>query len=1345
MSARGRRRRTPAKRATPRQEALRRRGAPDTDKRPDAERDQDAVEWASTRQGAAAGRGFHFQDAVGALLAARIASGVIAEALLVPEGREDMWLDGPAQRVVQAKSRRPDLGEFPVGEAARHVVDAWQRQAERLRKGSRLVVVLETGVQGEGQLDDMHRPLDVALSADSKLLTTVKARATSTGFSADEVGSFVQSTAVAGLTLEEITSEARLCLSEYVDLPAAALEMVLCRLRNLVADTADHNATPDFAQRRALNRSELVADIQNAAQLIDVGALEAALANGSCEAFAYESSELADDRFFEGVSVQPFHVAAGLVTPRPDAVKEVVAGLDAFSVVVIHGPSGVGKSALLWTLPRELPHALWYRVHQLSADDVPDLVTLARAYGASPESPVGFLVDVAGTRSFDGWSQLRAQTAAIPGILLVATARNEDLINVLALTDCAQVDVRLNEVTAEAIHEGLSRRGATEFGDWREAYEQCDGLTLEFTHLLTRGERLAAVIGDQVNRRIQDRRDDELGILRAVSVADRWSVSLRLPDLVQMCGLSEANMSAGLARLKEEHLVIEREGVVSGMHQLRSTAICEAVHAHPPPELRQTVERVIPAVPTSQLHTFVASSLRDEPELIGVLFEAARSEELSADRMAAFLHGVRLADYRARAAEWRELVEQRGVLPSTWMVLFSFATLGSAMPDFFPAQLRSAQRAMEGVPGPQRRDEFISAVGADRIAQLVVSTGDLRSAAGLLAVCYQTAEPVDEAICRAVNASSPIADSVRASSVETLSAFLTTAHEVAPEFTSEVIELLSGREAMLQQIREANPWIHALELDETPEATIAVGRFLDIGDTEQDDLDEAAHAIAQGLWSLVPGIDEVDVRAVLPGGGPIRIGGFEHGVSQHVRESVWSEHATAWNRARVQVVRTLLGVNDSHRLRTLLPLLEEANRLARQVGARLVKHLPGLPDLSDLRPRVRALHAAGTQIKPPIRGARLGEPGILDRQDALKNDDPVALITDLTGDIVPRITQPHQYSGLVAYIRESVVDRHLEGCKNEPWPLVGVDRHPGCLDEMRETLLDIAAVLEVLARGETEPAAIRSSALSGSQNEKLRRAAKWCRRRHAQKAKQRRVEIQSACGPTGLDVTVLADWHENGPLREFAITVQLPSLLQWPEAVAELVQALEVDKPSDETYLLVPTRVGRSIPGFAMRMTSGCWPSPDVGPWAGDLGEPHASRVFDAFTSANTALQTISGVGYLPARQRGHELVRAASDAAVDRFNSARGEIAEHSPGPVPDALLEALDDMLGQVEAEQDSAVSGLSLAERLTDELATGGVSQELADLQIARLIAHEWDINPQAADELLRELLAREAGQT
>jgi len=376
-----------------------------------------------------------------------------------------------------------------------------------------------------------------------------------------------------------------------------------------------------------------------------------------------------------------------------------------------------------------------------------------------------------------------------------------------------------------------------------------------------------------------------------------------------------------------------------------------------------------------------------------------------------------------------------------------------------------------------------------------------------------------------------------------LSAFFATAHEAAPGFVGDVVELLGGREAMLQQMRAADPWIVVLELDDSPEGATATGRFLHISDTEQGDPDDTAHAIARCLWNLVPGIDGVDVRAVLPGGGPRRIGGHERGISQLVREAALSEHATAWNRTRVQVIRTLLGVNDSQRLQELLPLLGEATRLAHQIGSQLVKDLPDTPNLSDLRPSVEALHSAATHIKPPMRRAGLEEPGILDRPNPLENDDAVALITDLTRNIVPRLTQPDQYRRLVVYIRESVVATHLEGCKEEPWPFVGVDSYPGCLDELRETLLDIAAVLEVLERSESEPAAIRGSALAGNQDETLRRAAEWCRRQHTKEGSRRRSEIQTACQATGLDVNVLPNWHEDGPLREFAITVELPSLL----------------------------------------------------------------------------------------------------------------------------------------------------------------------------------------------------------
>ena len=173
----------------------------------------------------------------------------------------------------------------------------------------------------------------------------------------------------------------------------------------------------------------------------------------------------------------------------------------------------------------------------------------------------------------------------MPGMLLVATARNEDLTVLGSLTECATIAVQLDQHSAETIHRGLVLRGATSEVHWQEAFERSDGLTLEFTHLLTRGRRLRDVIEDQVRQRVIDERHSELQALALASTADRWSAAIATTDIAGVCGLSDEELQGALYRLRAEHLVIETDGWIGGLHQLRSTAICEAVHAVPPPTL----------------------------------------------------------------------------------------------------------------------------------------------------------------------------------------------------------------------------------------------------------------------------------------------------------------------------------------------------------------------------------------------------------------------------------------------------------------------------------------------------------------------------------------------------------------------------------------------------------------------------------------------------------------------------------------------------------------------------------------------------------------------------------------
>lgn len=616
----------------------------------DSNGEHDEALWGASRSGAWAGRGFHFQHAVGAWLAAKVGAGFI-EAVVVPEGFEDVSLEGVGGEApwhVQAKSRGEDSGLFPVHEAVDDILDSWAKHLVRGESDSRLVVVFERGVRGEvlpTGLDASVPTLAESSPDGSKLVNSLKDKCGHDGLSEADTDLLLSSVVAVGVAWDQVTDETAASIGEVVVLPRLSLRVGADLLVGVVARASAENASRRHADRRRLDKTEIVGEIVRFAEQIDVESLEAAIGDGVCELFTCGVEELDEGgRFYEGEATQPFHVASGLVMRRPDVLEKILSSLRDRFAVVITGPSGVGKSAVLWTVPRELPGVVWFRVNRLTVENVPVILRLARANGVSTRTSLGFLVDSAGTGHFRGWERLRAEAAAVPGMVLVATARNEDLTVLGSLTECATIAVQLDQHSAEMIHRGLVLRGATGEAHWQEAFERSDGLTLEFTHLLTRGRRLRDVIEDQARQRVIEERHSELRVLALASTADRWSAAIATTDVARLCGLSDEELQGALYRLRAEHLVVETNGWIGGLHQLRSSAICEAVHAVPPPTLDETITRLIPVVPVSQLQRFVAALLIDTPEARSIISNTARELAADLERLAGCIQGLRLAD-----------------------------------------------------------------------------------------------------------------------------------------------------------------------------------------------------------------------------------------------------------------------------------------------------------------------------------------------------------------------------------------------------------------------------------------------------------------------------------------------------------------------------------------------------------------------------------------------------------------------------------------------------------------------------------------------------------------------------
>ena len=1313
--------------------------SPDAEEAPSRGGDDERLDaaWEDSRSGAWSGRGFSFQYAVGAWLTAGVGSGLIS-AVVVPEGFEDVSLEGledGASLHVQAKSRGEASGLFPVQKAVGHILKSWQEHIDRAEPGAKLAVVLERGVDGEtlpSGLATSAPTLSESLQDDSRLLSRLRERCAHRGMSVTDVDGLLSSVVVVGVTWDEVTNETAACVDAVTDLPPSSLRMAAHLLVGIVARASAENASRERGDRRCLDRTEIVGEIHSFAAQIDVESLKAAVRDGVCEPFEYGPREDDEtDRFYEGTATQPYHVASGLVVTRPDLLEQIRSGLEERSAVVITGPSGVGKSAVLWTIPHDGPEVLWFRVRRLAAEDVTDIIRLARAYGVSSQSPVGFLVDSAGTGDFMGWTRLRREAAAVPGLLLVATAREEDLAVLGGLAECATVAVRLDERAAETIYGGLKRRGATTAPHWREAFEQANGLTLEFTHLLTRGQRLSEVIGDQVNARTQVKRSRELDVLALAATADRWSAEISTADTARACDMSDSDLRAALERLDAEHLVVERRGRIVGLHRLRSAAICEAIHDRPPPTLGQTITRVIPLIPASQIHRFIAAVLADNPQMRDAVIDAFREEDLNLLRVAGCLQGLRLADFRDRASRWREIADHHDVPPSTRPLLFGLAIAEVEPPSLLPAAYHQAWQELVAAPASDTRSQLVEALGHDTIAQLVASAEDAEAASQILAALAGIGQATVAAMSEALHASSPLAMSLREASLQTFADCVAAAHDVAPDLAQAIVEAVGGEATVIQRVRAEQPWITLLEVQQREGNHVGSGQFMHLQEAVQQDPDTQAHSLGRLLLWCLPRINSVDISAVLPGNQAIQ-GSLDIGISQLSRRNQHSWSATAWVQARTRVALAQLGEADSTRLHTALPMLEEAADLAHQIGTVIVT---GRPPRHDFDQRHAALHHAATQMRPPLRDAEMDDTAITEHKPPELRDHLSALILDITGNIIPRLMRGRDgYPSLAAYTSDTVLATHLAGALQEPWRLIGIDSHPAALTTLRSVLEDLYALVEELANDDANTAAIRTSALAGQSHAALRRAASTCRRATRRRHQKRRKEVQITCRETGLNARVF-DSAQEYALSEHRVCVGLDSVVDWHEAAAALAAALDPVRQPGETYLFVPLRRGRPVPSLAMRLTQSLHTEPNPESLNG-LPSPHPSELADTLVQSCNSLRVLSAVFSLPEGQQAHGRIQAAIDAAETELEAVLETISGMpQDDPVINIVRGVLKQFAERVQAERDGTSTAASLAEQITTAAALGDVTDELAMLIHAQQLALEWEVDVDAAMDHLR----------
>jgi len=554
--------------------------------------DYDAL-WRKTRQGSATVAGVDYQVVVTASLLVGARRDAIRATGVRPEGIEDvdcLTIDGGTV-LVQAKDRAGGDTTWTRAEMA----DAIAHAATGLRSlpDSRLVVITNAR-PGQGLVDSgWTRSLPDTLGHDD--LEALRSAAQKRDAKIDDA--LLARCALHRRSRTELADHARATLAEdYVIAPAVA-EIVFCVLLDDLQRLAAAQRQVAFSRARHRTPADLDALVHDVRSTVDLDALEKPLARGLVAPLDFSSPiDLELERFLLGVNVRPGHVAAGLDLLRADETASVFGAIQDGRGAILCGPSGAGKSALLWRCAYELAGTLrLIELRHVHDEEVEDLVRWLRAQRPTARAKVLVCADDLGRPELAAWSHFAMRVADLPGVLLLATCREEDLRPELLADDLALLRPVLDEKLAGEVAGQLVARGVTLKREPEEAFSDAQGLLLEYVALLATGERLRKVIGAQVHARIGAERTVEREALRYVSAAHLAGVGVPFDELQTLVGRPD-ELPEALARLSDEFLVHSDAGVWIGLHEVRSAAAHDALHDLPPPTQEQTAGRLLTAL-----------------------------------------------------------------------------------------------------------------------------------------------------------------------------------------------------------------------------------------------------------------------------------------------------------------------------------------------------------------------------------------------------------------------------------------------------------------------------------------------------------------------------------------------------------------------------------------------------------------------------------------------------------------------------------------------------------------------------------------------------------------------------
>lgn len=972
--------------------------------------------------GSNAGRGFRYQDHVGALFLTRMYFGEAGYEAVIPEGSDDYLI------------RTPD-GDILVDTKS-------SRARARTRNDMDDTVTLKKL---------WARPLAAGVQIAEYWVVSERSRMAPRGRQSAVVlfGTSPPPRAARSFLLNEPdpVRDAVELLVRHRGLTLLAAELVVLAFAKAVGELASANGPLPLDLRLSITQSEVELIASRVLAAVDSERLEEIVLSGFLRVVDFVTP-MEDAGFYLGVDVQPGHFCSGLALERPEAAARVVDALQRTRAVAIRGPSGAGKSGLMWNAVLTTRDARrWFRVNPGIKPAPQALTAFFEAYAGFD---VGFVIDDIGRGGIDAWTDLRHHCQAHPRAVMLGSIRSEDVVLLPARHAIAEIDVVPDQQLAEALWRKLRELGHTNWAGWIEPWNLSNGLLLEYGHILAAGARLERVVLDQVRERLQQGRDDELSVLRATALVAAHGGAIRIDSLQQHLGLSTADMARALQRLLAEHLVrIDEAGsALTGLHALRASAISmalvEIAYATRETQAHDAL-RVADCASLEALTAGVLTSRAISADAAGDALASRLSAQTSLRELAAAVRGLRSGGVTESVRDWLKMLNAIGVPRK-------FATF-AAMMGITPA---TSFHEIEALRKPvQLGRELHASIVKQRIPRSLASTlleclsGDIDNAStmdrveALSALAKATLTPEQQSTVAAL----PISlDDIAIADVVNL---LDAAEAIHPDVAAAWVRRASGKN-LLERLSAETPFALAIEREDTEEGVIVHGDLYEAALTQGENSNDRLVAHVHAILRLEPDATLAHVRLVDSSGET----SLHLDAEKRIRRENSPPHAMVQiNRRVIDVVAAeVAGQSWSHYLTRGAELLRSGLGAFRRLLDGIMMGRVNQQALDELNRVVDACDDLIAPVDPPQQRAE-GLTGLSGRHlNPLQN-----VIFSTNATLVKRIADlPANAASLAMHVEDLVAQSNR--AKEDPWFLIdmGIPRELEILQVLLRQIVVVA-------------------------------------------------------------------------------------------------------------------------------------------------------------------------------------------------------------------------------------------------------------------------------------------------